>query len=653
MESGSSLQLRTMSWTDSSQTFTTPAESKDLGLPPARPTRTNTFETITIWHSRGIIRGIVVTLVPLALTIYFLAIWRLFLVPSNDDANNLVFGRPDSNAIYYSWFVLASVGLTIFHYGREGVEEGMLRRPKWSAHNPMHLRDHTRFDGWLRALRRRLLLRSQSEAHRSTSITWMLLGLVTMFGYVGLPLSGLTMEFETGYYIPTDSSRTRQHPSVVGCTKANWNARFKFDSTSASFTRWRDSSRVPPPPGAGFLYTPQVSDRSNLPELAKLPNDIPYDTGVSNIFLAPQAMADVPIDGRSWGLVLSYQCSVVTKFSDFTILSHRKTHVQPGTTEYDVLGNNATIKIYNQTTSDVQALFAQNLQAVAEVGYDWPYRQEKMTGNPPSPSECYNPIDIPGPEAKNMPYPGMNDEPQVLELILWQNLSTRYANPSYVEHPPLVNLTLPNTIPELLGAYQTQNTTSPFPMSAIGVRCTSSSEVGTAQLDGRRAIYTNLLRSDSTPSMPSNLQCAKRLSLGVPDLPFSQQPKVDGQKAEWLSSFYGSVGKFLQGYSSTDHQSKGGRISLQSSYLQAEELRRSLARAYALYALELVYGCGMGYVDENGTYHEASQFVNEEAVGYTRDTVLVPGIVPPEVVVVFLGLWAVGSFCFGVLYGFG
>ena len=43
--------------------------------------------------------------------------------------------------------------------------------------------------------------------------------------------------------------------------------------------------------------------------------------------------------------------------------------------------------------------------------------------------------------------------------------------------------------------------------------------------------------------------------------------------------------------------------------------------------------------------------VNEEAVAYARDTVLVPGIVPPMVVFVLLGLWGVGSFFFGVLYG--
>lgn len=128
------------------------------------------------------------------------------------------------------------------------------------------------------------------------------------------------------------------------------------------------------------------------------------------------------------------------------------------------------------------------------------------------------------------------------------------------------------------------------------------------------------------------------------------QGKREG--AEWLSHFYTSVGRFAQGYAQLDTHFMGNRVNLQSAYLQAEELRRSLTRAYALYALELAYNDGVGYVDGNGTYREVSEFVNDEAVEYARDTVLVPGIVPPEVVAVFLGLWAVGSFCFGVLYGF-
>lgn len=147
------------------------------------------------------------------------------------------------------------------------------------------------------------------------------------------------------------------------------------------------------------------------------------------------------------------------------------------------------------------------------------------------------------------------------------------------------------------------------------------------------------------------MNCAERLSIGVPHLIFSATAG-DRDKTEWLSHFYASVGKFAQGYSRLGTHFIGNKVPLQSSYLQVEELHRSLTHAYALYALQFVYNDGVGYVDRNGTYHEASEFVNKEAVAYTRDTVRVPGIVPPVVAFVFLGMWGAGSFCFGVLYGF-
>ena len=135
--------------------------------------------------------------------------------------------------------MLASLGLTIFRHRREGVEEGMLSRPKWSAVNPKHLRDHVRVDGWLRVLRKRVFPRSQPSTRGLTSITGMLLGLVSLLGYVGLPLSGLTTEFETGYHFLSGATArgTEVHPTVLGYNKENWNARFKF------YTAERASSR--------------------------------------------------------------------------------------------------------------------------------------------------------------------------------------------------------------------------------------------------------------------------------------------------------------------------------------------------------------------------------------------------------------------------
>jgi hypothetical protein len=57
-----------------------------------------------------------------------------------------------------------------------------------------------------------------------------------------------------------------------------------------AFSRWGEASRIPPPPGDGVIYT-SGADRSSLGDgsmFTKFPNSLPRDTGVSNLFLAPQ-----------------------------------------------------------------------------------------------------------------------------------------------------------------------------------------------------------------------------------------------------------------------------------------------------------------------------------------------------------------------------
>jgi hypothetical protein len=364
------------------------------------------------------------------------------------------------------------------------------------------------------------------------------------------------------------------------------------------------------------------------------------------MFLAPQAT--VPIQGPSWGLAFSYNCTVVHQASDFSILSHRvpNTDFQNNGpySEYRTLDGNARIRIFNVSLNeDINAI---NVQAIAELGYEHVGQVQRESGSLPPASECYNPIPQWG--NKEMPYPGLH-EPHVIELAVWQNLST----PTYFETQPTFNVTLSDTIPELFGAY---NATMPFsndsnPMAAVGVRCTSVSEVGTAHIDGRTASFSSFRRSESTYRLTSSgIQCAERLSLGVPHLLFSDIT-TNKDTAGWLTNFFSSVGKFPQAFSFQDFRAPGNQVTIQTSYLQAADLQRSLTRAFAFYAAQLLYNGGVGYVDRNGTY-VLSNSTNEEAKAYVLDTVLVPGVIPPALVAVLLTLWAFGSLVMSVIYGF-
>lgn len=525
----------------------------------------------------------------------------------------------------------------------------MLNQPRWMVHDPGQKQDpvdHSwaRPDGWLSVLWRMAMRRKNSNTSGRASGLWTLLALISLFGFLGLPLSGLAMDFDTGYIF------SQQVPIVTGYDNSFWNSRFKSTVSQRAFLNWNSNSQ-PSMPGSGVVHTAADANRSSY-WLEYLPNILPNDTGIPRLYLAPQAQN--PIHGRSWGLLFSYECTVVREVSEFTIMSHRKasTNLTSSPSSYSVLGGNATIQIYNQTNDLIRASFADNLQAVAEIGHDDAGQTEREAASPPSASECYNPIPLP--PNSTIPYPGL-DRPQALELALWQNLSARDLA---VEDPPTVNLSLTATIPELLGAYNNSNTSSgaPAPMAAVGVRCMSASEVGTADLDGRRATYASFRRSDHTASPSSSsssrsgLQCAGRLSLGVPSLVF-REALASSDPTEWLGGFYLSVGRYQRAYAEQDYEFGGLEVRLQGSYLQADELRVSLLRAYSVYTMELAYNSGVRYVDKDGTYVVGTS-LSPGAVSYLQTTVLVPGMVPPVVVSVLLTLWAGGSLVLGVLYRF-
>lgn len=69
-------------------------------------------------------------------------------------------------------------------------------------------------------------------------------------------------------------------------------------------------------PGLGVIYT-----RSNAEEPMP-PGILPKDDRVSGVFLTAQAQN--PIEGVAWGLSLEYNCSIVDKLSDLTVLKKER-----------------------------------------------------------------------------------------------------------------------------------------------------------------------------------------------------------------------------------------------------------------------------------------------------------------------------------------
>ncbi|KAH5614175.1 hypothetical protein HBI26_003750 [Parastagonospora nodorum] len=603
-------------------------------------------------------RALVGVLGPIIVTGYYLAVWRYYLAPI-DPNNPVPFGPAGAKWILYSWFVIGVVGLSLSKYGLEGVEASMLMEPGWNPTNGMKLMMHGEKTwsgpgGWMRIINWSWQLSRGSGKLELPSALWFFLAFPSIFIFIAYPISGSTIEITQGHLHGRNVSGG---PPVKGFSYSNFNERNVADVSDGARIIWQNGldTRIL---GYGALYTPQGYDRSSNTYLRKLPTVLPKYDGVTRVFLAAQAAN--PIEGNSWGLLMQYNCSIVDRLQDFRILSHRNSSLyRPnvgGSSSYRTKNGSVSIEVKNQTDTE----WTYNAYGVMELGYEvWPDPRRLSVADSNAMfnknTACYfNQV-----ENITGDYPGIEQE-QVFEAILWQSLLNKstLSGPSTAHH---YNFTLSHNITEMYGAYklsnflpifrssnQTNSTTSvsPHPMSAIGVQCKASSNVGTADIDGVTSTYSNFVRTD-TPINNQTQRCAWRFGANVPSM---VMPKL---KDQWLSTLFTSVAAPPPLYASyTDDPSSieaGTGFLTQLSYLQPEQLRQSMLRAYGAYAVQLMYNGGQGFTGRDGSHVE---FQNPNVTEFQSGTVITRGIMPAEVPFTLFVAWALVGAILGVKYGF-
>ncbi|KAF2726969.1 hypothetical protein EJ04DRAFT_570794 [Polyplosphaeria fusca] len=596
--------------------------------PPGRPLR------------RFYFRSIVGVLGPLIVTAYFLAIWRIYLIPA-DPHSPLFFGPPGATWVFYSWFVAGVVGLNLSLYGIAGVEAAMLMEPAWGAGDAMRLMMHADSSwsgpaGWLRTARRLVRLKRASGRSKMPGKLWFVLALPSLLIFAAWPLSGLSFETTQGYV--HGRAGGGEPSTVTGFSFDNFNERNEDDAKVGAALTWGNAldARVP---GRGIVYTPKGYDRSQHPFLEKLPTILPTDDGVSRIFLTAQAQN--PIEGNSWGLLMQYNCSIVKSPSDLTVLNYRNV------TEAEMKNS---IFVRKKQDTDVRA---SNMHATIEVGtQSWPNSSatERMTDEDPNAvftktTSCYFN------EAQNVTgdYPGIDQE-TVFEVLLYQLI----FNQSYADPRPNYNFSLDHNITEFYGGYDYTDFDKPKnisvnatdPWTAIGARCTSSSSVGTADIDGLRSTYSNFVRTD-TPISVQRARCAGRF--GAEALSSFIIPS-DG---DLMGNLFGSVAAPPAFYAPFTNDPNnidvGTGLFLQLNYLQAEQLRQSMLRAHAAYAVQLMYNGGQGFTALDGSHVKS---VNPNITEFVQGTVLKPGVVPASLPITLFFIWALVGPTLTIMYGF-
>lgn len=334
-------------------------------------------------------------------------------------------------------------------------------------------------------------------------------------------------------------------------------------------------------PRLGLIYTLNPGPKQDY--LEETPSTLPTEDGIEEAFLPVQA--EQPLTGRAWGLALRYNCSIVQTASEFGILKFRNDSrlepiLQPparrvGT--YDEPEALASIHMYylDFTRRNVNV----RLAIGSTAGY---LPRVRFTQGLPGSGIGY---------AGNATeaYPGLEVE-EVLEFQLWQQLNTTVEGLTMVEgvELPLASDFFNNSIDyPIAGVSAPANLTE---ANLIGLRCTSSSAVGTAEIDGAYVTYKNFRRTDTaTPEGAfSNQKFAPRLSWAMDNV-VTGLSTTGGpfEEFDWYAALFSSVERTPPTFPA--EFGKGLIGKLQQSYLQAEELRRSVLRAYATYALQLIY----------------------------------------------------------------
>ncbi|KAL5345940.1 hypothetical protein ACLOAV_008970 [Pseudogymnoascus australis] len=594
------------------------------------------------------LRPLVLIFIPSIITIYFAVIWVHLLQNSpRDDAVN--YRTFSGSLIFYSWFLIGVFGLSWAKFGLVGVEASMLRLPFWGAPNLVALLMHSNGtwsspSGWLNAV-----------AHREFHRLWCLLTFISILPFIALPLSGLVFEISDGYIKTSDT------PSVVGRNKTTFNERYDAITGNAPLAAPAEEAWLtgasPVIPGLGIIFSGESINRSEHSVFDNLPNSLPLTESIPDLFLAPQA--DKPVSGQAWGLRFKYDCSIVRSASQFTILSQKAASAVsnvavPGRVDlqtpsgdaialgYKVLGARGRVNSINPNVlayfeigtsgsqgdslkydGDHPGFEADEGKGSLVVEYVvWQHRHNPLNGDI-EPSLTFNSTVGPSVEGVGSPIVKTSNGTYTLNSNFFALKGDLSSSASSINANDPFNLT---TMLRGSSAGEVLDAAPP-----IGVRCVSSSDIGTAELDGVTSTFHDFQRSSPNGSSTLGFKGALR---------------------------FGWTANNTLGADPSQHYISGGLPGLKpgkfetvlryESFIDTDSLLRSINLAHALDASNLMYDITSGFKEE----WTATGLTSSREGKILSIASLIPGSEVGYFVLALFCLWAALSAGLGLWYGF-
>ncbi|EQB58795.1 hypothetical protein CGLO_00909 [Colletotrichum gloeosporioides Cg-14] len=600
-------------------------------------------------RSRYWTRTIIGLLVPLSVTGYYYWIWQYLLSRSQDDA--IKFGSATEIWVYYSWFIIGVFALEWSKHGLVGVEVAMLETKTFGARHLVALLSHSEGTwsgpgGWFKCITK-AFKKNQSGAKTSlgdslkTYKLWYILAFISLSLYVGMPLSGLTMELSDGYI------QLKEAPMVVGRSSTNFHKRYEIqgETINAPQALWQMGSPATLP-GIGIIFTPDYFNREGHDNLAETPNRLPTDQRIPEMFIVPQALG--PISGRPWGLRVGYNCSIVEDVSEFTVLGH-----YTGQWCHSFWGVNGNL---TKPCATAQMFDRTNIWSYSEVGTRLDVKEtqgfQDTIGN------------------KQEPLVSTETQVNVLEWAVWQartNASIDATVDGKVIEIENFNSTVGTTVQGIGSPFMkarngswvmnttffeqrkytnevvittkknvTEDTWNKLDhprgtiqaAAAIGVRCTVRSVFGSATVDARTSSFFDFKNEDPTPYNDPEVNAEEPVSrLGT---------IVESvAMAASLEDIFASIN-----IRATKSESNSVLVS---NFVTSEELQKSVYLAWNQEVLNHMY---------DNVYGFETSWPYASLTSSKKGKVLTKGELPPLVAVIPFGIWAVGSCVLGILFGF-
>ncbi|KAL5345285.1 hypothetical protein ACLOAV_009655 [Pseudogymnoascus australis] len=600
-------------------------------------------------------RTLVLILVPAITAAWYGVIWIHFVQNvKSDDAVN--FRTSSGSLIYYSWFIIGVFGLSWSQYGLAGVEVAMLQSRFWKAPNLVAFLMHSNatwsgMSGWLKAI-----------YHREFHLLWCLLTFASILPFIAFPLSGLVFELGDGYI------STSEQPFVVGRNESSFNSRM-YPSGNARES-WKMGAS-PTIPGFGVVYTAPDIDRTEHSCLERAPNVLPLAESIPDMFLAPQS--DAPLSGEAWGLRIKYECSIVSKASEFTILSQKHESILDEVWPWQnkTLGqvslktpSGPTIQIFHTHGGYGDA----NLWSLSEIAIDsngFKHYDNRTVNDTQRPVvfeyalwqvhargyyEDIDNITLPfnstlGTTIEGMGGPFFMAENKTLAIndtFFKIRGGESYSIPSTSSSP----ITKNDSVTDLREFLKPEELAAAPPTvlgvgKPIGVRCVLYSDVGMATLDGVTSTFSNfsqqLPRREAESAVRNFGSAAAEIFNGRS---FSQMETYPGLKRSGFYDLYSS--------SHLPQTELSGSIYRYVAYVNSQALLQAFMRALGMDALYLMY-------DVTSTLDQSwlSTQPKSSRVGKILTVAsLIEGRQVGDMVLALFCIWAALSVVLGLVYGF-